>query len=85
MPTRLVLFGFNLALMVFIVRILCIGHNFDKKPLSGCRKRMVFFIVRLFCRILLWLAGIRLSVKDMDYDYSEYLGPKYKSDPKRSP
>ena len=49
MPTRLVLFGFNLAFMVFLVRILCICHDFDKKPLGGCRKKMVFFIVRTFC------------------------------------
>ena len=85
MPTRLVLFGLTLAIMVFLVRILCICHNFDKKPLSGCRKTMVFFVVRWFCRLMLWLAGIRLSVRDLDFDYKEYLGSNYKSDPKKSP
>ena len=49
MPTRLVLFGFNLAFMVFLVRILCLCHDFDKKPLSGFRKKIVFFVVRMFC------------------------------------
>ena len=34
---------------------------------------------------MLWLGGIRVTSKQMDYDYTEYLGPDYKNDPKKSP
>jgi len=85
MPTRLFLFVLNLATMVFLVRVLCIGHNFDRKPLGGCRKKVVFFVVRWFCQFMLWFGGIRLSTRDIDFDYSAYLGPNYKKDLRRSP
>jgi 1-acyl-sn-glycerol-3-phosphate acyltransferase len=85
LPTRLFLFVFNLAFMVFQVRILCLCHNFEKKPLSGCRKKVVFFVVKMYCQFMLWLGGIRVSSRKMDYDYTEYLGPDYKNDLKKSP
>lgn len=34
---------------------------------------------------MLTVAGIRVSVKHLDSDYTEYLGPKYKEEEKTSP
>ena len=83
MPTRLLLFGLNLALLVFCVRILCICHNFEKKPLTGCRKKLIGCTVKFYTWILLKVAGIRWRINKLEIDYSRYLGPDYKNDPRK--
>ena len=44
---------------------------------------MIGWVVKFYTWILLKLAGIRYQVKHLDIDYSRYLGPDYKNDPKK--
>jgi hypothetical protein len=49
MPTRILLFSTTLLLMTVLVKLLSIGHNFKKGPIGGCRKKVIFFVVKWLC------------------------------------
>ena len=83
MPTRLILLGLCIALFVFFVKILTLFHNFEKAPVSGCRKKLIECTVKFWTFLQLKLAGIRWKVKHLEIDYSRYLGPDYMNDPKK--
>ena len=50
--------------------------NGPLKP--GCRKTCLNTVVFLAGKIYLWTAGVRIIQKEVDADYSYYLGPDYK-------
>ena len=58
--------------------ILSIGHDFDKEPMpDGKRKRIMSTIYRAITRFGVFLAGTKLTLTNVDIDYSYYLGPNY--------
>lgn len=89
MPTRLILLVLDGIFLTAIVKILSVGHNFKKEPMkSGFRKWMIAFMYHVCCTFFLWVCGIfYTSHKNMDADYSAYLGIDYKKEerkPKRT-
>ena len=80
MPTRAILLVVDAVLLVIIIKILCIGHNFKTGPMKkGCRKSFIKFFSGITCQIYLLLAGMTSSKQKIDVDYSYYLGPHYKN------
>lgn len=60
----------------------------ENEPLAGWRKAIVKFAARIICRIGLFLMSfLWISYKHEKIDYSEWLGPDWKSEQKntRSP
>ena len=78
MPTR----AFLMCLMVLIcastMYIASCCHDFKKGPVSGFRKNLLGGIVGFFSWVLLVITGVWSDFNEIDYDYSEYLGPNYK-------
>ena len=67
-----------------VVSVFSIGHNFKKGPMkSGCRKWIINFMYHVCTTLFLIVSGMRTSVKYVDLDYSEYLGPNYKLNQKK--
>lgn len=78
MPLRLILL-LIIGISAYIsVRIVTIGHNFEKGSVMGCRARVVRSLTGFYCRVLLLASCMRYTVKQIDYDYSQYLGSGYK-------
>ena len=48
MPTRCLLLLVDLLILTLLVRIFCIGHNFKKGPIGGCRKKVIYFVIKWF-------------------------------------
>lgn len=78
MPLRLLLLSIIGISAYISVRIVTIGHNFEKAPLLGCRARLVRSLTGFYSRALLLASCMRYTVKKIDYDYTQYLGPGYK-------
>ena len=80
MPTRLLLLGIDGFLCTIIVKVLTLGHDFKRGPLKdGCRKKLLFFMYKKCTSLYLFIAGIRTKKKQIDSDYSEYLGRDYRT------
>lgn len=76
---------FLLALLIVIacyivVRIVTIGHNFNEdKPIRGwLRNKVLGYVYKFMCSLVVLVVGVRSSIEERDYDYSHYLGPNYK-------
>ena len=78
MPLRLLLTTAVCLSWATLVKLLCLGHNFDKGPITGCRKLLVKWVMRFSMRSILCIAALRTKRVKLDYDYSKYLGPDYK-------
>jgi len=84
MPTRLFLLVLDVILLTIFVSVFSIGHDYKKGPMkNGCRKWIIYFMYHVCCTFFLFVAGMRTSVKYIDLDYSEYLGPDYKNNQKK--
>jgi hypothetical protein len=78
MPTRVLLFPIGMVFKVLLVSIACIGHDFKQGPVQpGCRDFILKAICAFFTRFYLLLAGVWTFEQEIDFDYSEYLGPNY--------
>ena len=44
----------------------------------GCRKGCMKVTILFFCRVYVFVAGMFTTKKEVDFDYSYYLGPNYK-------
>ena len=81
MPTRALFVCLLACVLAFLVKIVCIGHDFKKGPVPpGCRKTIIAGLFWVFVRIYLLICGLSVNCKNIDYDYSEYLGPNYKDE-----
>jgi len=77
MPTRLICYFGTLFIHGIVVLLLQIGR--DKKPLKkGCRKSLINFSFDVTGILWLIFAGTIPFYKDVDADYTYYLGPDYK-------
>ena len=63
----------------FAQLILTFGHDLDKGPTKGIRNVLQWFFVKLTTFLKYKVAGLSVTRKDIDMDYTEYLGPDYKS------
>ena len=77
LPARFVMMHLLVILIAIILRIALIGQDMSK-PFSRCRRVVTKFILRLFSKLLLLTIGAWVSVRHVDMDYSEWLGPDYK-------
>ena len=84
MPTRFILLLSTFLTMVIIVRILCLFHNFEKGPITGIRKAIIKRIMHYLSIVILIVCGLRYEKKHIDFDYSKYLGPDYKTEKRKS-
>lgn len=80
LPLRLTLLVSTLLIGAVLIPTLCMCHNFQKRPLTGCRKWAIVQLCRIGTRLLLTLCGVICSKTKVDFDYSEYLGNGYKTD-----
>jgi len=81
LPTRTFLICLEAAFLACLIKILCIGHDFKKGPVPpGCRKTLIGWLFWICARLCLLICGTMTNCKDIDYDYSEYLGPNYKDE-----
>lgn len=55
-----------------------LGHDFEKGPLVGWRKRAFRFVTVWGCWVFVKMGGMRVKLVEKDADYTEYLGPGYK-------
>ena len=69
-PIRMILFMFGSFFFVALVKIFCIGHNFEKGPITGCRKWIVTGLLKSMCRFIMLLVFLRMEKKKVDIDYS---------------
>lgn len=77
MPARFISFFCLLFVHGIVVLLLQIGR--DKKPLKkGCRKTLINFTFDVSGVLWCIIAGTIPFYKDVDADYSYYLGPDYK-------
>lgn len=60
-----------------IINVACIGFDFNSGPLTGFRRRIKLILGDLGCRIMVFVAGMRLDIVRKKVDYTEYLGPNY--------
>jgi len=64
MPIRMVLLLLNVIVLVLLVSIFSIGHDFKKGPMkSGCRKRVIKHIYVIFTSAYLLVAGVTTKKK----------------------
>jgi hypothetical protein len=60
-------------------RILTLGHDFEKGPLkAGCRKSIINMLYKYGGYWFCFVCGLFTSGKEVDMDYSYWLGPDYK-------
>lgn len=79
MPTRFILQLLSIIMLCLILKILTIGHDFEKGPIpDGLRKRLIGTIYMAVCGFEIFLAGMTTDVTYKDVDYSFYLGEGYK-------
>lgn len=78
MPLRILILLIIGILAYVSVRIVTIGHNFEKDSIKGCRAKVVRSLTGFYSRLLLLATCMRCNVKRIDFDYSQYLGPDYK-------
>ena len=61
-------------------KVLICCHDFSKGPLkNGCRRRMILFSLKMNAYIWIFVSGAFTQNNKIDYDYTKYLGPDYKS------
>ena len=60
-----------------IINIACIGHDFDKGPIKGIRRKIKYYVTDFCVKSVVIIAGMRVNVVHKKVDYSEYLGPNY--------
>lgn len=77
LPLRITLLVSTLLIGAVLIPALCICHNFQRKPLTGCRKWAIVQLCRIGTRLLLTLCGVICSERQVDFDYSHYLGAGY--------
>lgn len=79
MPLRLILLNIMGLFLLIQAKLLTIGHDFNKGPLEkGCRKKMISWLYRNTAKVWMMIAGVNCEYEEVDFDYSEYLGPDYK-------
>jgi len=66
-----------LVVLVGFLRIIMIGHRWGKEPVTGIR----FWLNKTAYKFITWLiittSFMSMKVKQIDYDYSPYLGKDY--------
>lgn len=60
-----------------IINIACIGHDFDKGPIKGMRRKIKYHVTDFCVKTMVFIGGMRVNVVHKKADYSEYLGPNY--------
>jgi hypothetical protein len=61
-------------------RIPTIGYDFAKdRPMIGCRRTWTVYVIKIFAMVQIMITGLFPSYQTIDFDYSEYLGPNYKT------
>ena len=65
---------------IFIVIILSWFYDFEKKGPSkkGFLRKTILWFLSLCCRLMLFVNGFSINKKEINCDYSEYLGEGYK-------
>src|SRR5688572_28993263 len=64
-----------------LYRLITICHSFSEDvPTSGWRRVLIRCSYRLTAYTILVCGGVLPWQKDIEYDYSEYLGPNYHKD-----
>jgi len=84
MPTRFMLLLLSFLVMVFVVRVLCLFHDFEKGPITGIRKSIIKKWMHYLSWIMLLICGMRYEKKHIEFDYTKYLGPDYKIEKRKS-
>ena len=84
MPLRVVAALLVFLLLALTAKVMSAFHNFERGPIIGLRKVVIKRVLHYEALLLLAIAGMRYEKKHIDFDYSKYLGPDYKNDPKRS-
>eukprot|EP00347_Sterkiella_histriomuscorum_P007119 403350191 len=61
-------------------KLICLGKSYDgnKNPLNGWRATLCKMVIRLASLTIYISHGVIYNYKQIDYDYSEYLGKDYK-------
>lgn len=66
-----------------LIQLVSLGHDFEKGPLTGWRRKAKNFVNNCGTRILIIMSGMRITFKKKHFDYTEYLGPNYEVQTKR--
>lgn len=83
MPTRAALFLGSVTLCGLIAKLLSLGHDFEKGPMLGWRRKLNLLNMHYSAKFQLFVAGMKVSVRHKEVDYSEYLGPGYLEEVKK--
>lgn len=80
MTFKLIYLIFLIFLYAFVAIICGIGHDYSKGPLTGRRKKIAHFCFHYIYELnfITFRVGAK-APKYIDMDYTEYLGPDYKS------
>ena len=81
LPIRFILLVLGWVIFLIFFWTLTIGFNAKKGPVKkGCRLSMIRGWLRFACAVQCIWSGYRLKKKEIEVDYSEWLGPNYKRD-----
>lgn len=79
MLPRLLLVILTIVLAGCFAKIITIGVTFnEEQPLVGWRNSVVNFIITIGSSIVCFVGGFSSELREIDFDYSYYLGTDYK-------
>ena len=84
MPTRVFAVLILTIHAAFWDTVISIGHDYEKGPMEGWRKKLSNLNHKWACAGWLWFAQMKVTESKTDFDYSEYLGPDYKKGYKKN-
>lgn len=74
-----------MTIICFFVFLTLLGAPKDR-ALTGLRFKIFSFNLYVGCYVIAFISGVvKIKVEDVDYDYSEYLGPDWKPDKSLKP
>ena len=79
LPIRLTLFVLPISVVALVCILTRCCVDFSKGPLKrGCLRSVLEGLIAWSFWLTLLIVGITVTKKEVDADYSEYLGPNYK-------
>jgi len=79
MPARLVIIVITGILLNLSCMLITCTHNFEHPLPNGIRKSVVLFLYKANAYLWMFVCGLFFSHKNLEVDYTTWLGPDYKS------
>lgn len=80
LPVRLFIIMVLMGLIYLFVRVTTLGHSFkNDQPIRGWFRNLIIGgTYKIYSSLVMIIFGVWTTKRDVDFDYSPYLGPQYK-------